>query len=163
MWSKDGQAARFAAVLAALNPQPGETLLDFGCGTGAFYEHVPSVVVYLGHDWSRGMIARARREHPDGEYTSALPPGPFDLVACIGPFNLRENWSAARTWETLQGLWMRCSRALAVSLYRGLDPDCLIYTPEEIAAEAAAFPNATAAVTYPRQNDVMLTLTRTAP
>ena len=64
LWSREGQRARFQSVLAELEPMPGETLLDFGCGTGQLSEHVGGQVRYVGYDSAPGMVARARTDHP---------------------------------------------------------------------------------------------------
>ena len=162
-WSRSGQQERFASVLAVLDPKPGETLLDFGCGTGALSELVPEGVGYVGYDWAGGMVMRARCEHPGKYFTRFLPGGPddpFDLIACIGPFNLRDGWSKQQTWETLGMLWTRCRRALAVCLYAGEDPDCLIYSEDEIPF-IAHMGEARTTVTRHRPNDLLLLMERT--
>lgn len=168
MWSADGQVSRFRAVLAELDPQPGETLLDYGCGTGALSENLPPGVDYLGYDWAEGMIARACVEHhglPNGPrlgFTSRLAQHPargWDVAACVGAFNLRDGWSKANTWNALRWLWEHAGRALAVCLYSGFDPDCLTYTEAETAAFAATTGGAYL-VTRHRKNDLLLVIRR---
>lgn len=125
--------------MSALNPKPGERLLDWGCGTGSLSELVPDGVMYHGFDWADGMVKRARGDHPGRSFSTHAPAAhePFDLVACVGPFNLPDGWSKQRTFATLRHLWDKTGcRALAVSLYAGSDPRCLIYTEAE--AEACA-------------------------
>lgn len=138
-WSHDGQHVRHAAVLAALDPRPGETLLDWGCGTGALAGLLPPGVAYSGFDSAPGMVARARREHPSHRFVTRFKPyGHFDLVACIGPFNLRGGWSKQHTWHTLRHLWdAHTPRALAVCLYAGDDPNCLSYSEGETRVAAS--------------------------
>jgi len=161
MWSRQGQQERFVSVLAALDPQPGETLLDYGCGTGALADLLPVGVFYTGYDWSDGMVDRARRDH-QGQFYSTTPPSyPFDLVACIGPFNLADGWSQTQTWKVLSDLWGRCNRKLAVCLYAGADPDCLVYSmggcqdfAEQTGADWLAIRHL--------PNDILLTLDRGA-
>lgn len=46
--------------LAMLAPQPGETLLEIGCGTGASLAELPAGVVTVGLDLSHGMLAQTR-------------------------------------------------------------------------------------------------------
>lgn len=133
-WTQEGQEERFAAVLKHLRPSGAarERVLDFGCGTGALYECVPIGCMYVGYDWSGGMVFRARREHPDADlFTSAWPPGRFECVAAIGTFNLPG--SKQHTFHTLRHLWdtARC-RVLVASLYAGTDDRCLIYTEKEL-------------------------------
>lgn len=133
MWSEQGQQQRFQAVRKALDPQPGETLLDFGCGTGSFSRLVPETS-YVGYDWAQGMIDRAWREHGSfgRVFTNTPPAKSFDLVAAVGPFNLPHRWCKCRTWETLEDLWELCDRRMAVSLYAGTCFECLIYTEIEV-------------------------------
>ncbi len=133
MWSPEGQKARFESVLQALDPQPGEKLLDYGCGTGAFSTYIPQQSFYLGYDWSVGMVERAKRDHSEEifSFDHAVAEIDYDYIACIGPFNLPDNWSKEETWTTLTQLWSHTDRALAVCLYSGNDPMCLAYDEEE--------------------------------
>jgi len=159
MWSSQGQQARFDAVLSALKPQPHETILDFGCGTGLLSKSVPSGVGYLGYDWSEGMVARARNDHPGRVFTTNLIVCSHDLVACVGTFNLHDSWSKQQTWDKLGFLWNHCGRALAVCLYAGDDPDCIEY----LDSECIAFAKSTGAdwlLNRHLPNDLLLVLER---
>ena len=161
MWSQEGQRARFDAVLAALNPQVGESLLDHGCGTGLLSTLLPDGVDYTGYDWSEGMIERARRDHLGVNFTIGEPNIIVDMVACVGPFNLKDGWSKQQTWDTIIHLWGRCRRAMAVSLYAGDDPDCITY----LDSDCIAFGKSTLArwsVERHRHNDLLLLLEREA-
>lgn len=155
-WSAAGQYARHTAAIAALDPKPGERLLDWACGTGELFEMLPDGVAYLGYDRSDGMVDRARRDHA-GTFQNFEPTSlaGFDLIACIGPFNLPDGWSKTQTWQTLHRLWeqSRC-RALVASLYAGDDPNCLIYTEQELWANARLSWNVH--VTRILPNDLML-------
>jgi SAM-dependent methyltransferase len=59
-------------TLAALAPQPGERVLDAGCGTGA---HLGSLCAArsrpVGLDFSRGMLRQARRRAPQAGLAQA--------------------------------------------------------------------------------------------
>jgi len=160
MWSQEGQRARFDAVLAALNPQPSEVLLDYGCGTGLLSTFIHEGVGYMGYDWSHGMVERARHDHPMSAFVSEdLVPVTPDLVACIGCFNLQDRWSKQQTWDVLTHLWGRCRRAMAVCLYAGDDPDCITY----LDSDCIAFSKSTHArwsVARHRHNDLLLLLER---
>lgn len=158
-WSPEGQADRFEAVLDALGPQRGESLLDFGCGTGAFADLVPAKVEYVGVDWARAMVSRARKEHPGRSFEQFAPERPFELVACIGPFNLRAGWSKAQTWQTIRMLWGQCTRALAVCLYAGTDERCIRYEPGQVLAFAQSTGRLWS-VSLHRPNDLLLVLSR---
>lgn len=137
-WSYESQHVRFVRVIEALAPEPGEWLYDFGCGTGDLCAFLHAEVGYYGFDWSEGMVLRAASRY-GGENrrfkTHEPPPSNwFDLVSCIGCFNLAENWSKERTWHTLRHLWDTTNcRALAVCLYAGDDANCLRYTEDEAA------------------------------
>lgn len=158
-WTPEGQADRFLAVLDALAPRSGESLLDFGCGTGAFADQLPKKVEYVGVDWARAMVARAQSEHPGRSFAETAPERPFELVACIGPFNLSAGWSNSQTWQTLRMLWAQCTRALAVCLYAGTDERCIRYEPGQL----LAFAQSTAprwSVALHRPNDLLLVLHR---
>lgn len=101
---------RFSAVLNHLEwagLEPGDVVLDWGCGTGAFSEMLPDGVTYIGADISPAMIDRARQKHP-GRQFYLLPsyegydseswrashvinyeiPGPIDHIVAIGTWNL---------------------------------------------------------------------------
>lgn len=137
-WSYESQGVRFERVVDALRPEQGEWLLDYGCGTGDLSAYLHPEVGYFGFDWSDGMIIRAVSEHggPTRRFKTHLPATAhtFDVVACIGPFNLAEGWSKQRTWHTIRHLWDTTGcRALVACLYAGDDEHCLTYTEGEIA------------------------------
>jgi len=159
-WTAASQLARFQAVLDALEPRAGDRLLDYGCGTGALTEHLPEGVTYLGYDWAKGMVARARAEHAEHAFTDHGPLGQYDLVALIGPFNLPGNWSKQHTWHTLRHLWDTTGcRRLALSLYAGNDERCLQYTEHEVASHGASL-SYYARLERWRHNDLLLTVSR---
>lgn len=79
-----------AHVLRSLNPQPGERILDAGCGTGRY---IGTIMRYgaqpVGIDFSEGMLAVARARFPDtpflrGDLRARLPfpDAVFDKVLC---------------------------------------------------------------------------------
>jgi SAM-dependent methyltransferase len=139
-WSEEGQRRRFETVARLLGERmrPGESVLDYGCGTGAFADWKIGLGLRhwrYGYDWSPQMRARARAEHPELVVLEELPDRMFDHVVCIGPFNLSDSWSFADTRECLAGLWAKTARTLIVSLYRGeLSPDVLSYDSRQLCA-----------------------------
>lgn len=158
-WTQDGQLDRLDAALDELDPQPGERLLDWGSGTGALSDLVAPGVGYVGFDSAMGMVDRARREHPTRVFQSWEPRGEFDLVACIGPFNLPHKWSREMTWYTLRRLFERTTRMLVASLYAGDDTACLGYTEHECSRFARGQSCYSRAYKW-RHNDVMVVLER---
>jgi trans-aconitate methyltransferase len=90
-WNTDAYAAngRFVADLASavvtlLNPQPGEQILDLGCGDGALTEQLAATgPIVLGVDSSPTMLAAARQRnlHVEHHDATALPfESQFDAV-----------------------------------------------------------------------------------
>lgn len=160
-WSERGQAQRMLKALQMLRPRFGESLLDFGCGTGRLSDYAGPGIDYFGFDSSRGMVERAAVDHPmlTGRFSTSHPTGHFDHVACIGPFNLRDNWSEEQTWRTLDALWTLCGRRLVVSLYSGGDPKCISYQAAAVADRAESM-SASWRLERHLPNDLILLLTR---
>lgn len=52
-------------LLQLLNPQPGESILDLGCGTGQLTEKIAQVgAEVMGVDYASTMIEKARQNYP---------------------------------------------------------------------------------------------------
>lgn len=136
-WSETGQTNRFRAVLRHLDLCSDDTLLDFGCATGAFYSWLQDSVVpvrYFGYDWAPGMIERARNDYPHAVFLDhMLPTYKVDHVVAIGCFNLIDNWSKPQTVQMIRQLWANTRKTLVVSLYKGSDPQCIHYSPADLA------------------------------
>lgn len=132
LWSEQGQKLRFQAVLRHLDLQVGDTLLDFGCGTGEFHASLPLWVQYHGLDWADGMRERAG-VRPGVYVHDELPDMMFDHIIAVGPFNLADNWTKEATKMQLLELWHEYTRTtLVVCFYRGDDPNCLTYRAEDL-------------------------------
>jgi SAM-dependent methyltransferase len=162
MWSRKGQEARFKAVRSALRLDPGDSLLDYGCGTGRLRRWLDPVE-YYGYDWSPAMRERARLDQAEwpGTILDELPPGRFDHVVCVGTFNLADGWSKDETGMTLLDLWMKhVGKSLVVCLYRGEDPACLRYLPVEAAMWAQRLCKRWAIDASYLENDFMLVMRR---
>jgi trans-aconitate methyltransferase len=82
-WNTEAYAAngRFVAnlateVVALLNPQPGEEILDLGCGDGALTEQLAQTgAIVIGVDSSADMLAAARKRnlHVERHDATTLP------------------------------------------------------------------------------------------
>jgi trans-aconitate methyltransferase len=82
-WNTEAYAAngRFVAdlaseVVALLAPQPGEEILDLGCGDGALTEQLAATgAIVIGVDSSHAMLAAARQRNLNVEHhdATALP------------------------------------------------------------------------------------------
>lgn len=174
MWSRDGQRARFERALEWAQPREGESVLDFGCGVGALAGWVPQCQ-YTGVDWSDRMLARAEQDYPRGEYYGSLDELPrsawseatgdvnwsrYDCVFAIGPFNLRDNWSAEQTHETVSRLWVLTYRVLVVSVLRNGPDDHITYDADSLALFADARAPMWALDASYLPNDMMLVMRR---
>lgn len=73
-------------IVTLLNPQPGEMILDIGCGTGQLAQEIAaSGARVVGIDSSAAMVETARKTFPEGEFlvadaTSFSFPARFDAV-----------------------------------------------------------------------------------
>lgn len=143
MWSEASQATRFWRARQLLRDRlhHGDSVFDFGCGTGAFADWIAGApsYEYVGYDWSPGMRDRARADHPGVIILDDLADDPvFDHVVCIGPFNLRDHWSKTKTAMQLKQLWKRSEKQMIVSLYRGPESSVMLsYDLHDVARVSA--------------------------
>ena len=98
-----------APVLALLNPQPGERILDLGCGDGALTVKIAEAGAdVIGIDASESMVAAARARGVDAHVGNgeALAFGPeFDAVFSNAALH-----------------WMLDGKAVAAGVHRALKP-----------------------------------------
>jgi protein-L-isoaspartate O-methyltransferase len=92
VWDAAGYDASFgfvtaygASVLELLAAQPGERVLDIGCGTGHQAASLAAAgVLVVGTDSDAGMLDAAGREHPDVTFAQADAQDPDALRAVAG-------------------------------------------------------------------------------
>lgn len=165
MWSERGQTVRMEKVAGRLNLNPGDHVLDWGCGTGRLCEFLPASASYTGVDSSAGMRQRAQATYPHCSFLDPLDAlasyTVFTHIAAIGPWNLKDGWSKRQTRFELAVLWNRQpqARTLVASLYAGTDERNISYTVPEL-AEWGNYLAPYFMIDPHRHNDVLLVLHR---
>jgi 2-polyprenyl-3-methyl-5-hydroxy-6-metoxy-1,4-benzoquinol methylase len=93
-----------------VRPQPGEQLLDIGCGTGDILEHLPATLRYTGFDPHEPYIRSAReRWGVRGKFetgsVAAPPDSPagYDLVIAQGVLHHLDDAAAAQLVTLARG------------------------------------------------------------
>ncbi len=85
--------SRRRLVLDHIRPEPGNVLLDIGCGTGELLHFLPAGIEYHGFDLSQPYIDAARERYPDrgsfecmdiADYHPPTGARPADIVISIG-------------------------------------------------------------------------------
>jgi SAM-dependent methyltransferase len=142
-WSRRGQLMRFEAFLK-FHDVRGKSILDVGCGTGDFLEHLQRCGIeseYFGFDLSPAMISRCRERFPQGKFESGdflkwQPGRRFDYVISIGIHNIRVPQGDVLLRETTRRQFELCSQAAHVSIltdrYQGLAPHIQAWRAEEV-------------------------------
>lgn len=92
--TKDSQFLRFEKLAGLLPSDQKFSLLDYGCGTGAFIDFLKergSDFSYHGFDISEEMIKVARNSHigSRSQFSIECPQFNFDYVIASGIFNIR--------------------------------------------------------------------------
>jgi SAM-dependent methyltransferase len=169
-WGSEGsQRTRFNYALALADPDPGEVLLDWGCGTGRLVEFIVGWGVrYTGVDTNLAMVERARREYaePDGrEFLHLNSPRALkatrpDVTLCLGTWNLNDD-ALSMPYDLLT-LWEKTSRVLVASFRPTSEYDGVHarITPGEILALAEMCEAPVWELHHWKQNDIMLILRR---
>jgi cyclopropane fatty-acyl-phospholipid synthase-like methyltransferase len=105
-------------VAEHVQAQPGDRVLDLGCGTGALLEYLPSGVAYLGVDASNSYIDRARRrwlERGDfvrADITTYRPAELYDIVIAYGVLHHLDDHQVGQTLELAREALAKHGRAL---------------------------------------------------
>lgn len=91
--SSESQSLRFEQLLKVCRSMSDISLNDYGCGYGALLDFLPAVsdaVSYCGFDITPGMLAEARKRHPEANFVDdedALAVA--DYTVASGIFNVR--------------------------------------------------------------------------
>lgn len=102
---------RGADLVALLDPKPGETVLDLGCGTGQLTHEIASRgAAVMGLDSSPAMVAQARINYPSLKF----------ILGNGSDFSLAEPVDAVFSNAALH--WMTKADAVAGSIRRALKP-----------------------------------------
>ncbi len=130
--SEESQITRFGALSRAIPRSGSPSVLDYGCGYGAFYEFLLEWnprATYVGYDISEAMIETARSLHPEAIFTSKRADlDRFDIVVASGIFNVKLD-TETDAWEryaikTLDELMRLASRSISFNmLTKFSDPD----------------------------------------
>lgn len=99
-----------AGVVELLAPQPGEQILDLGCGTGDLTDQISrSGAITEGLDLSAAMIARAQAKFPhltfmQGDATEFVAAHPYDAVFSNAALHWMRNAGAvvSAVWGALR-------------------------------------------------------------
>jgi SAM-dependent methyltransferase len=74
-----------------VRPQPGDRLIDFGCGLGVALKYLPADIDYLGMDIHDPYIQAAKKRYPSRKFVTAdletmdfAPYGKFDVGISFG-------------------------------------------------------------------------------
>lgn len=115
--SQESHERRLRSVLR-LPIKAGDSLLEFGCGTGRLADLVPDGVRYEGLDWSGEVITLARHRRPQSTFRcgSISDLTPRDWVVASGPFNYAKGWSKRQTAEAVTAMWDMSRRGIALTV-----------------------------------------------
>jgi SAM-dependent methyltransferase len=117
--SRESHERRLRALLR-LPIEEGETLLEFGCGTGRLADLTPRAVHYEGLDWSEEVITLARSRRPESVFRcgSVADLTPHDWVVASGPFNYSKGWTKDQTAGVVAAMWGASRRGIALTVLR---------------------------------------------
>jgi SAM-dependent methyltransferase len=109
---------RWLRALLQMPIEEGDTLLEFGCGTGRLADFVSRGVRYEDLDWSREVITLARRRRPHGAFRcgSVGDLNPNDWVVASGPFNYAKGGSKSQTAEAVSAMSGTSRRGIALTV-----------------------------------------------
>jgi len=136
-----------ASVLELLSPQPGERILDLGCGTGQLTQEIAARgAIPIGLDKSAAMIEQARKNYPDLQF----------IVADASHFSFAELFDAVFSNATLH--WIKEPEEVIACIWQALKPGGRFVAEfggkGNIQAIATAINNALEAAGYPVESQL---------
>ena len=131
--SPESHELRLNAILR-LPISAGDSLLEFGCGTGRLADLAPPDVGYEGLDWSAEVIKLAQRRRPRSAFRcgSVAELAAADWVVASGPFNYAKGWSKAQTAEAVWAMWQASKRGIALTVLHKPADGRLHYEADEV-------------------------------
>lgn len=133
--SPESHERRLDALLK-LPIKAGESLLEYGCGTGRLADLLPQDVRYEGLDWSQEVITQAHQRRPNAVFRcgSTGDLTPHDWIVASGPFNYAKGWSKIQTAEVVEAMWNASRRGIALTALRTPAKGRLHYDTIELVA-----------------------------
>jgi len=144
--STDSQDKRFS-VLTEIGDLDNRTILDVGCGLGAYFDYIRNTypnLLYTGVDINPNMIQEAQQRHSDIKFihtditsdTHALKGRKFDYVFLSGALNLSANKHRDTIENIMKEMFALANKGVAInflSIFSDyLSPGEYYCNPEEI-------------------------------
>ena len=122
--TRDGQRLRFKIILDALGETHNCSILDVGCGYGAFYSYLIDdcqrySISYSGVDICDPMIQAAKSHRPNVHFatrdivTDPLPQS-YDFVVASGLFQFNHSWGPAEA--LIKAMWQHTRHTLVFNM-----------------------------------------------
>jgi len=145
-WTPHGQLKRYhmLADIAPARDLENATVLDYGCGTGDFYQFLKRrgiTVKYTGVDINENFISLAKNKYPECTFKVMNADddafdGSYDYIFICGVFNLRVPGVEDDMKEALVTLFKHCNKGLALNCLSShtpiKDPELNYTSPEEM-------------------------------
>jgi SAM-dependent methyltransferase len=122
-WSGPGQMLHYECLLDIDKSIEGKKVLDYGCGKGDFFRFLKQKnirVDYTGCDINGKLISLAAGKYPEATFRvldieQDELNEEYDYIFLCGVFNLKVQGVQATVRNTLQKLFQRCRRGLALN------------------------------------------------